>query len=119
MNRPAQRRRGEQRADAVFRELLLGRGLQLRRQIERIVQRDALFGDGRRPGRERLRGPGVLAVDVAWRDGTFLDRPDRRARDAIEYEGKPLLGQLHDGVDRLTLHADGDEIRGRRVVVVP
>ena len=78
----------------------LRRRLQLRREIERVVQRHALLGEGRRLGRQRLRRPGVLAGDVARRHRPLLDRPHRLAGDAIEDEREALLGELDDGVDR-------------------
>ena len=102
-----------------FCSSFLRRRLQLGREIERVVERHALLRERGRPGRHRLRRPGLLALDVARRHRPFLDRPHRLAGDAIEHEREPLLGQLHDGVDRPAVDANRDEVRRRRVVVVP
>src|SRR5258707_336908 len=83
-----------------------GPPLQRRREIERIVERHALFADGRRLRGKRLRRPRVLACDIARRHRTLLDRPDRLAGHAIEHEGKALLRQLDDGVDAAAVNAD-------------
>ena len=115
---PARRR--EHRTDAVLLQLVLRRRLQFRREIEGILQGDALLGEGGRPRREGLRRPGMLAVDIARRHRAFFDRPDRLAGDTIEHEREPLLRELHDGVDgAAAVRSNRHQIRRRRVVVVP
>ena len=93
--------------------------LQLRSEIEGIVQRHALLAEWRRRRGNGLRGPRLFALDVARRHRTLLDRPHRRAGNAIEDEREALLRELDDGVDALAVDGDRDEVRRRRGVVVP
>ncbi len=109
----------EQRTDAVLLQFLLRGRLQRRRRIERIVERDALFGERGRLRRKRLRRPRVLAIDIAWPYGPFFDRPHRRAADAVEHEREPLLRKLHDGVDGAAVDVNRHEARRRGIVVIP
>ena len=117
----AQARWREQRTETIFLQLLLSRRLQLRRQIERIVERGALLAECRWPGRERLRGPGVLALDVARWHRTLFDRPYGSTGRAIEHERKTLFRELDDGINLTsgTIGTNRDKVRRRRVVVVP
>src|SRR5439155_16175650 len=117
----AQARWREQRTETIFLQLLLSRRLQLRRQIERIVERGALLAECRWPGRERLRGPGVLALDVARGDRTLFDRPYGSTGRAIEHERKTLFRELDDGINLPsgTIGTNRDKVRRRWVVVVP
>src|SRR5439155_17176462 len=107
------------RAHSEFPHLGLRGRLQLRRRIERVVERHALLREGRRFHGNGLRRPGMLAFDIAWRNGPFFDRPYRLAGDAIEHVRISLLGELDDGVDRLSIRPNRDEVRRRRIVVVP
>ena len=97
---------------------LLRRGLQLRRQIEGILEGHALRGHRRRPRRKRLAGRAAFARDVALRHRPFLDRPDRLARHAIEYEHEAMLRQLGDGFDAAAgdVEVHQHRLRGERVV---
>jgi hypothetical protein len=74
----------------VFLQLRLRRGLELRREIERIVERHALLGE-----RGGLVGTAasasVLAVDVARRHRPLFDRPHRLSGHAIEDEREPCF----------------------------
>ena len=60
-----------------------------------------------------------FAGDLARRDGPFLDRPDRLAREAVEHVGKAGLRYLRDGLDRPAVDDDIDQIGRRGDVVVP
>jgi hypothetical protein len=103
----------EQRTHPVLLHLRLRFRLQLGRQIERVVERRALLGEGGRPGRKRLRRRRFLARHVALRHGPLFDRPHRHTGDTIEDVGESLLGQLHHGVDLLSADRDRHEVRRR------
>src|SRR5262249_4262186 len=92
--------------DAVLAYFGLCFGFQLGRQVEGVVERHALLGERRRPGRKRLRRPGLLAGHVALWHGTFFNRPDRLAGDPVEYEREAHLSKLDDHVRpaRLSQH---------------
>ena len=61
----------------------------------------------------------IFARRVGLRHGPLLDRPQRRARDAIEDVDEALLARLCDGRDRHAVVHDGQQLRCRRQVVVP
>src|SRR5215471_2411559 len=110
-DRPLIAWRGEQRTDAVLLQFVLRRRLQCRREVEGIVERHTLILERWWARRKRLRGPGVLAIDVTGADRPLLDRPDRLARHPIEHVDEADLRELGDRVDRTALYADRDEIR--------
>ncbi len=111
-------RRRVDRAVVVLVDDFLRRRFQFRRVVEEIVVGDALLIERRRPARNRLRWRIPLARNFALRHGTFVDRPDRFACDAIQHERVRLLGDLRDGLDVAAVHSDVDEDgRGGEIVV--
>ena len=84
-----------------------------------FVRGERLSRERRKDGGKGLRGPGVFAGNVARRDGTFFDRPDGFAGDAIKDEHKAVLRRLRNGVDGFAVAADGDELRRGGGIVVP
>ncbi len=64
--------------------------------------------------RQRLRRPGLLALEVGRRHRPLLDREQRLARLAVEQEHVAGLGGLRDGVDRLAVVRHRHEHRRRR-----
>ena len=70
-------RRREDRPELVARGELHGFGLQLRREVDQIVERHALTFERRRLGHERLRRRIPLAGHVAFFDRPLFDRPHR------------------------------------------
>ena len=93
-------RRREHRADLEFRDIGQGLVVQLGREIDQDIGRDAVARIGRRLGGERLGRRVPLAGDVAFFNRSLFDRPDRLAGDAIEHIEEALLGGHRDGLDR-------------------
>ena len=114
-------RRREQPFVAHLRDSLLPRGALFGGQDERVhvVRRHRLPRERRRNRRIRLRRPRLLARHVALRHRALFDGPERLAGDAIEHEQETLFGRLRDGVDRLAVVANRDQLWGGVVVVVP
>jgi hypothetical protein len=114
--RALERRRRVQRSESELLHLRLRRGLQLRSQIERVVERHPLFCERGRSGRDRLLLPRLLAGHVARRHRPLLNGPDRLAGHAIEHERPAHLRELDDRIDPPTGDGDRDEVRRRRQV---
>ena len=114
--------RGEQsliarRGEALL-ELLAFRVADDRMRVD-VVDSERLLAEGRRGCRERLRRPGLFTRHVALRHGAFLDRPDRRARNAVEDVEETRLAGDRDHVDALAVPLDGRQLRRRVAVEVP
>ncbi len=105
------------RADPMLGDDALGFGAQLGREVDEVVDRDALMAVTRSSDRLRRRVP--LAGHGALRHGRLLDRPDRLAGLAIQHEQQALLRRLRERLDRLAVLDRVDEDRRRRDVVVP
>ena len=85
-----------------------------------IVGGELLARERRRARRERLRGPQRFARHLGLlRHGTFLDRPDRLAGDAIEHVEIAGLAGHGDDIDGPAVPPDGRQLRGRVVVEIP
>ena len=112
------RRRREHRTDHVALHDVERRGAQLRREVDEIVNRDALPIERRRLGWKRLRRRRLFARCRRLRHRPFFDRPHRLSVDAIEDERKCLLRDLDDSLDRPAVNGDvGEHGRGRQIVV--
>ena len=84
-----------------------------------VVGRKRLARERRRRRREGLRRPRLLARDVALRDGTLLDRPERRPRHAVEHVQHARLAGLGHDVHHPAVVADREQLRRGHEVVVP
>ena len=93
-------------------------GPQLRREVDQVVDGDALPIERRRLGRKRLRRRRLLAGHRGGRHRLLDNRPHRLAGHAIEHIGERLLRHLDDRLDRLAVDGDVDQNRRRRIVVV-
>src|SRR5262249_49846372 len=93
--------------------------LELRREVDEIAFAHPLSVHRGRLGREWLRRGSLLTWRVGLRNRPFFDRPDRLAVGPIEDEGKRLLRQLHDRLDRSAVNGDVCQDRGGGHVVVP
>ena len=89
------------------------------REVDQVLDCDALMIVGGRPGRERLRRRRLLARDVGLRDRPLLDGKDRLAGHAIEEIEKRLFAHHGDRLDGPTVHREIDQHRRRRDVHVP
>ena len=98
---------------------LLGLSAQFWCEVNERVHRHPLTLEGRRLGGKRLRRRAALTWHRRLRHRTFLDRPDRFARHAVEHIGEPLLAHLRDRFDIPAIDRDVDQRRRRRKVVVP
>ena len=92
---------------------------QLRREVDQVVDGDALQVERRRLRRKRLRRGVPLARHVALRYGPLLDRPDRLAGDAVEHVGERLLARLRNRLDLASVDGDVEQVAGGGEVVVP
>ena len=111
--------RREERTDSVVLQELHRFSAQLGREIDEIVDRDALAIERRRLGWKRLRARGALPRHVGRGNGPLFDRPYGPSGRAVEDERERLLRELHDRLDRLSIDSDVGEDRSRRQVVVP
>src|SRR6516225_7860086 len=91
----------------------------LRREVDQVIDGDAIAGVGWRLRGEGLRRRIPLARRVAFLHRAFLDRPDRLAGDAIEYIKEALLTGLSDYLHGLALDGDVGQDRRRRDVHIP
>src|SRR5947207_11103449 len=77
------------------------------------------LGGQRGERRERLRGPGLLARDMARGHGSLDDREQWLPAGALEYVQHAGLGRLDDRRYGHSLHLDVPQDRLRREVVIP
>src|SRR5205823_6186601 len=101
----------EERTQHVLLQDGLRFHLQFGREVESILERDALSGKRRRPGWNRLRLPGMLSRNVTRRHRPLVDRPNRFSGDAIENISESGFGQLNDSVDFPSLYINGGQNR--------
>ena len=92
---------------------------QLGREIDQVIFRDALSIERRRPGRKRLRRPGVLGRDERRRDRPLDDRPHGFASKAIQHIEEAVLVWLHDRLDAPAVDSQIAEDGRPDVVVLP
>ena len=92
---------------------------QFRREVDQIVDRDALEIEGRRPGRKGLGRCRPLPGHRGLRYRALLDRPDRLARDPVEDVGEGRLGHLGDDLPQPAVDHDVGENGGGGDVPVP
>src|SRR6476469_5812267 len=69
-------------------------------------------------GRQRLRGPRLLAGNIRSRHGCFFYREQRFAGFAVEQEYKPLLRRLRYGINQLAVARYGYEVWWCRWIAV-
>ena len=117
--RAAHRRRREDRPDLVARRDLQRLGAELRREVDQVLERDALVIVRRRLRGKRLRRRRFLAGHVGLRHRPLFDREDRLPRDAVEQIQHRLLAHRGDGLDGTAADRQIDEHRRRRDVHVP
>ncbi len=91
---------------------------QIRREVDQIIDREALSIERRRPGRKRLRRGRLLAGYRRRRNRPLLDWPNRLTSHAVEDIGERLLRHLDDRPDPPAVDGDVPKNRRRRVVVV-
>src|SRR5262249_50233792 len=103
----------------VERRDLRAFSLELRREVDQIVERDALSIVSGRFGRKWLGGGVPLARDLTLRNRSLLNRPYRGAVRAIEDVEPSLLRRLDDGFDPAAVPRDVRENGCARDVHVP
>ena len=89
------------------------------REVDQVLEEDAVAVVGGRLGRNGLGRRVPLAGDVALLDRPLLDRPDGPAGDAVEDVDEALLARLGHRLDRAAVDGDVGQDRRRRDVVVP
>ena len=89
------------------------------REVVHLVLGELDARQRRRLQREGLRGRGLLAGDHAGRDGTFFHAIQRRARDAVEAEQDPHLGDLRHGRNGASVAPRVKQDGGRGGVEIP
>ena len=94
-------------------------GAELRREVDEVVDGDALPVEGRRLRGERLRRRGALAGHHRLRHRALLDRPHRLAGLAVEDVEERRLARLHHGLDAPAVDRDLAERRRPYGVVLP
>ena len=111
--------RREDRTELVARCQLQRFLAELRREVDEIVDRDALPIVGRRLGNERLRRRIPFAGNGSFLDRPFFDRPHRFSVRTIEHVQPTLLGRLHHRLDLTSIHGEVREDRRARDIHVP
>src|SRR5438132_1631961 len=113
------RRRREQRTVVVLFQNGQRLLAQLRREVDDVILCDSLPIKWSGLGREGLRWGGFLSGHRGLGNGFLFNGPDRLARQPVEDIAEALLAHLSDGLHRLSVNSDVNQVGCTREVVVP